>query len=186
MVIERSRNMGKLSPREFCQAYLPEPWAEKDLQAYIKRCLCSKSWATKIIKYSVLEEERIKTSCTTRRADLSTWNTVYEVKCYLDYDTIYHAVAQTELYAYCGSKIWGIKRKKRAVIGLAPPQEDNYISASRLARDFRAMGIQVIFINEDSAWHHTGNTSEINNYLVIAVLVLLGLVLFLLAVSLAP
>lgn len=178
--------MGKLTPQEFCKMYLSEPWAEKDLQMYIKRCLRSKSWFTKLVQFSVLEEERIKTSCTTRRADLSTWNTIYEVKCYLDYDTIYHAVAQTELYAYCGKKIWGIKRKKRVVIGLAPLQGDSYIAASRLAKDFRAMGIQVIFINEEPIWHHTGNASQINNYLVIAVFILLGLVLFLGAIALVP
>lgn len=131
-----------MTPQEFCDRYLPESWGERDLQMLLQR---------KMRKYKLLQapdEVKIKTISTTRRADLTTWLTVYEVKRYLTRDNIFHAVAQTELYTHYGDRLFWILPKRRVVVGLAPPDYQDYQSAVSVVRDFRAMGIQVIFVNE--------------------------------------
>lgn len=131
-----------MSSQEFCDRYLPDSWGEKDLQLLLQR---------KMKKYRLLQvpdEVRIKTVATTRRADLTTWLTVYEVKRYLTRDNIFHAVAQTELYTHYGEKLFWVIPKRRVVVGLAPLDYQDYQSAISVARDFRAMGVEVIFVNE--------------------------------------
>ncbi|NJO65952.1 MAG: hypothetical protein HC836_50140 [Richelia sp. RM2_1_2] len=131
-----------LTPQEFENRYLPELWGERDLQLLIQY---------KMRKYKLLkapQEVRIKTNVTTRRADLATWLTVYEVKRYLTRDNIFHAVAQTELYTYYGDKLLWIIPKRRVVVGIAPTDYSEYQAAVSVARDFRRMGIGVVFINE--------------------------------------
>lgn len=131
-----------MTPQEFCDRYLPESWGERDLQLLLQR---------KMRKYKLLQapdEVRIKTVATTRRADIQTWLSVYEVKRYLTRSDIFHAVAQTELYTHYGDKLFWIVPKRRVVVGIAPPEYQEYQSAVSVARDFRAMGIEVIFVNE--------------------------------------
>lgn len=131
-----------MTPQEFCDRYLPESWSERDLQLLLQR---------KMRRYKLLQvpdEVRIKTTATTRRADLTTWLTVYEVKRYLTRDNIFHAVAQTEMYTHYGDRLFWILPKRRVVVGLAPEEYQDYQSAVSVARDFRAIGIQVIFVNE--------------------------------------
>lgn len=131
-----------MSPQEFCDRYLPESWGERDLQLLLQR---------KMKRYKLLQapdEVRIKTLVTTRRADLATWLTVYEVKRYLTRDNIFHAVAQTEMYTHYGDRLFWFIPKRRVVVGLAPEEYQDYQAALSVARDFRAMGIQVIFVNE--------------------------------------
>ncbi|MGF1674251.1 MAG: hypothetical protein ACFCUV_11290, partial [Rivularia sp. (in: cyanobacteria)] len=99
-----------MTPQEFENRYLPSSWGERDLQLLIQY---------KMRKYKLLkapQEVRIKTDATTRRADLATWLTVYEVKRYLTRDNIFHAVAQTELYTYYGDKLFWIIPKRRVVV----------------------------------------------------------------------
>lgn len=163
----------KLSPQEFCSLYLPSNWCEKDLQLYCQRVIKIRHGFGLLMP---ADEVSIKTPGTTkgRRSDLETWSTIYEVKCFLDYDKIYHAVAQTELYSYYGSKIFGVIPKRRVVIGVAPPQYELYNSAKNLAKDFSSMrGITVLFINEHPQWHMNGARGESVNK------VLLGIILFL-------
>lgn len=131
-----------MSSEEFCDRYLPESWGERDLQLLLQR---------KMRTYKLLQapdEVRIKTFCTTRRADLATWLTVYEIKKYLTRDNIFHAVAQSEMYVHYGDKLFWIIPKRRVIVGLAPTEYQDYQSALSVAKDFRAMGIDVIFVNE--------------------------------------
>ena len=131
-----------MTPQEFCDRYLPESWGERDLQLLLQR---------KMRRYKLLQapdEVRIRTTYTTRRAAISTWLSVYEVKRYLTRSDIFHAVAQTELYTHYGDKLFWVIPKRRVVVGLAPPEYQDYQSAISVARDFRAMGIEVIFVNE--------------------------------------
>lgn len=162
----------KLTPQEFCDKYLPANWCEKDLQMYCQRVIKVKRG------FGILQppdEVVVPTPNSKRRIDLATWLTVYECKCWLSYDNIYHAVAQTELYARYGGKLLGIIPKQRVVIGVAPPGHQDYQSASRLAKDFSNLkGIKIVFINECPEWHlnnlHATDSSKI----------LLGVIAFLL------
>lgn len=127
---------------EFCDRYLPDYWAERDLQLLIQKRL-QRWWFL-----AAPDEVRVKTPSTTRRIDISTWLTVYEIKKWLTRDAIFHAVAQTELYTFYGPKLLWIFRKRRVVVGLAPTDPSEYEQAARVARDFKRMGIEVIFLNE--------------------------------------
>ncbi|MBD1836141.1 hypothetical protein H6F61_26515 [Cyanobacteria bacterium FACHB-472] len=93
-------------------------------------------------------EVRIKTPTATRRIDLATWLCNYEVKKWLTRDEIFHAVAQTELYNHYGPKLLWIIPKRRVIVGLAPISPREYEAARKVAEDFRAMGVSVIFVNE--------------------------------------
>lgn len=170
----------KLTPQEFCATYLPPSWCERDLQLYVQRVI-KQRFGLGI--FQPPDEVVIPTPGTKkgRRADLATWFTVYEVKSFLDYDKIYHAVAQTELYVRYGAKILFFK-KRRVIIGVAPAGED-YYSAANLKKDFSALhGIKVIFINEAPEWHlNNARSTDVNKWLLIAVIglsVILGLILF--------
>lgn len=128
--------------------------------------------------FAPADEVAIKTPGTTkgRRSDLETWSTIYEVKCFLDYDKIYHAIAQTELYQHYGRKILGIFPKQRVVIGVAPPQHDLYQSAKNLAKDFSSIrGISVIFINESPEWHMSNARGETVNKTLLGIVIFLSL-----------
>lgn len=136
----------KMTPQEFELNFLPADWKEQDLQHLLyRRMRAIAPWYTGV-------ETRIQTATTTRRADISNWFCVYEVKKYLTRDAIFHAVAQTELYAKFGRKILWIIPKQRVVIGVAPRDYLDYKSAVTVAEDFRKMGIGVIFINESPNW----------------------------------
>jgi hypothetical protein len=139
----------ELSPSEFCNKYLPPNWAERDLQLYVQRVIKARQG---LGLYQPPDEVKVKTPNSKRRADLATPITIYEVKCFLTYDNIYHAVGQSELYARYGSKILWFIKKRRIIIGVAPTEE--YQSASRLAKDFSSLrDIKVVFINECPEWH---------------------------------
>lgn len=127
---------------EFCDRYLPDYWAERDLQLLIQKRL-QRWWFL-----TAPDEVTVKTPSTNRRIDISTWLTVYEVKKWLTCENIFHAVAQTELYTFYGPKLLWIFRKRRVVVGLAPTEQSEYEQAARVARDFRRMGVEVIFLNE--------------------------------------
>ncbi|MFN6565635.1 hypothetical protein [Dendronalium sp. ChiSLP03b] len=127
---------------EFCDRYLPDYWAERDLQLLIQKRL-QRWWFL-----AAPDELVIKTPSTSRRIDITTWLTVYEVKKWLTRDNIFHAVAQTELYTFYGPKLLWMFPKRRVVVGLAPTELSEYEQAARVARDFRRMGIEVIFLNE--------------------------------------
>ncbi|WP_375493298.1 hypothetical protein [uncultured Nostoc sp.] len=79
---------------DFCDRYLPDYWAERDLQLLIQKRL-QRWWFL-----AAPDEVRVKTPASTRRIDISTWLTVYEIKKWLTRDNIFHAVAQTELYTF--------------------------------------------------------------------------------------
>lgn len=148
---------------EFCSRHLPDNWAERDLQLLIQKRL-RRWWFL-----SAPDEVVVKTPASMRRIDISTWLTVYEIKKWLTRDNIFHAVAQTELYCYYGPKILWIVPKRRVVVGLAPTDPLDYDAAIRVARDFRKMGVQVIFLNE------AGLTFEVPE--VSAALLIVGVVL---------
>jgi len=174
----------KLTPQEFCSLYLPSNWCEKDLQMYCQRVLKMRQG---LGIFAPADEVHITTPSTQRRSDLETWTTIYEVKCFLDYDNIYHAIGQTEIYSFYGSKIFGLGflnkipglckfriiqkisrlgfiKKRRVVIGVAPPQAELYRSAKNLAKDFSSIrGITVIFINEHPGWHVNSARGETVN-----------------------
>jgi hypothetical protein len=138
-----------MTPQEFCDRYLdPISWNEQDLQRIIQKRL------RRFYILAAPDEVRIKSHATTRRADLTTWLTIYEVKKYLTRDNIFHAVAQTELYQYYGGKVLGIIPKRRVVIGLAPVDMFEYNSARTVAEDFSKMGVKVIFINHSGLNFH--------------------------------
>lgn len=131
---------------EFCDRYLPDDWCERDLQLLIQK---------RLRRFGLLaapDEVRIKTPTATRRIDLATWLCNYEVKRYLTRENIFHAVAQTELYNHYGPKLLWIIPKRRVVVGLAPSDPYDYEAARKVAEDFRAMGINIVFINE-TAFH---------------------------------
>jgi hypothetical protein len=165
---------GGLSPQEFCQTYLPANWCERDLQLYVQRILKSKY----INLLAAPDEVGVPTPTTRRRIDIATWHSIYEVKCWLNYDNIYHAIAQTELYSRYGGKMLGIIPKQRVVIGVAPASHEDLRSARRLSDDFSKLrGIKVIFINEHPEWHSAKNQS-VN---ILLVYVIIFLVLFILS-----
>ncbi|MBD2060772.1 hypothetical protein NDI37_22010 [Funiculus sociatus GB2-A5] len=131
---------------EFCDRYLPDDWCERDLQLLIQK---------RLRRFGLLaapDEVRIKTPTATRRIDLATWLCNYEVKKWLTRENIFHAVAQTELYNHYGPKLLWIIPKRRVVVGLAPSDPYDYEAARKVAEDFRAMGIKIVFINE-TAFH---------------------------------
>ncbi|WP_414589876.1 hypothetical protein [Scytonema sp. PCC 10023] len=154
---------------DFCSRYLPAIWAERDLQLLIQKRL-RRYWL------KAPDEVQVKTPASLRRIDIATWMTVYEVKKWLTRDNIFHAVAQTELYTHYGTKMFWVIRKRRVILGLAPTEPMDYEQAVRVARDFRKMGIEVIFINE------TGLDFPIPE--VGAIMILIGLVAMLLAIAL--
>jgi hypothetical protein len=144
---------------EFCDRYLPDYWVERDLQLLIQKRL-ERWWFL-----AAPDEVIIKTLSTNRRIDISTWLTVYEVKKWLTRDNIFHAVAQTELYTFYGPRLLWLLRKRRVVVGLAPTEPSEYEQAARVARDFRRMGVEVIFLNEAGL---TFEVPEIGGALLIA------------------
>ena len=127
---------------EFCDRYLRDGWCERDLQMLVQRQLRQRGMVL------APHEVRIKTPTATRRIDLATWLCNYEVKKWLTREAIFHAVAQTELYNHYGPKLLWIIPKRRVVVGLAPTDPRDYEAARKVAEDFRAMGIQIIFVNE--------------------------------------
>lgn len=155
---------GKLTSQEFCGKYLPPNWAERDLQTYCQRVLRQRRGMGIFLPP---DEVVIPTPNSRRRADIATLTAIYEVKCWLSYDNIYHAVAQTELYMRYGGKIIGVIPKQRVIIGVAPIDYNDYQSALRLAKDFSNLkGIKVIFINECPEWHlHSMENFNANKYL---------------------
>ena len=160
-----------MSSEEFCDRYLPESWGERDLQLLLQR---------KMRRYKLLQapdEVRIRTTCTTRRADLVTWLTVYEVKKYLTRDNIFHAVAQSEMYVHYGHKLFWIIPKRRVIIGLAPTEYQDYQSAVSVAKDFRAMGVNVIFVNEFGLNISILEFRVIATAIAIAIFVFIGLII---------
>lgn len=165
------RKSNHLTPQEFCSKYLPPTWSERDLQTYIQKVL-----ARKRLGLMPRDEVAIATPHSRRRADISTWSTVYEVKCWLTYDNIYHAIAQTELYTRYGDNMFLFIPKSRVVIGVAPYDYKEYESASRLAKDFSNLaGIKVIFINECHEWHLSGKNDTATNQLLLMIIGLLVL-----------
>jgi len=127
---------------EFCDRYLRDGWCERDLQMLIQKQLRHRGM------FLAPHEVRIKTPTATRRIDLTTWLCNYEVKKWLTRDEIFHAVAQTELYNHYGPKLLWIIPKRRVIVGLAPTNPRDYEAARKVAKDFRAMGVSVIFVNE--------------------------------------
>lgn len=126
---------------EFCYRHLPEVWAERDLQLLVQKRL-RRYWL------KATDEVQVRTPASLRRIDIETWLTIYEVKKWLTRDNIFHAVAQTELYSHYGTKLFWVIPKRRVIVGLAPTEPADYDQATRLARDFKKMGIEIIFINE--------------------------------------
>ena len=155
----------KLSPKDFCEKFLPSPWNERDLQLYIQRVIKQRQGMG---IFQPPDEVVVTTPNSRRRIDLATWFTVYEVKCWLTYDNIYHAIGQSELYTRYGGKILGVIPKYRVIIGVAPYEFKEYESAKRLAEDFSNLkGIKVVFVNESPEWHlGSGGNVNINKYLV--------------------
>jgi hypothetical protein len=142
-----------LTTQQFETEYLPPNWEEKHLQLYIQK---------KLKRYNLIaapDEVKVKTPSCKRRIDLCLTVPVlgaianYEVKKYLTYDSIFHAVAQLELYGHYGGKILGLVPRHRIVIGLTPADPKEYQKAERLAQDFRGMGISVVFANQCNNWH---------------------------------
>jgi hypothetical protein len=158
----------KLSPQEFCSKYLPQSWCERDLQMYVQRLIKIRQGAG---LFTPPDEVVVKTPNSRRRIDLATWFEVYEIKCWLTYDNIYHAVGQSEIYARYGGKILWLIKKRRVIIGVAPTDSKEYESASRLAKDFSNLrGIKVIFINEHPEWHlMRAESFNINKYLLFVI-----------------
>jgi hypothetical protein len=111
-----------MTPQEFEEKYLPQPWGERDLQLLIQKRL-RKFWIL-----TAPDEVRVKTSVN-RRIDISTWLTVYEVKRYLTRESIFHAAGQSEIYAHYGQRLFWIFRKKRVLIGLSPSDPQEYSAA---------------------------------------------------------
>lgn len=134
----------KLTPQQFALEYLPPSWGERDLQLLVQRRI------GRLV--ACREEVRIKTKATTRRSDLETWLTRYELKRELTYDSLKSALGQLYLYDHYGSKIFGCIPKRKAILGLSPFDSFQEESARRLADDIRGMGIEVIFLNECPRW----------------------------------
>jgi len=140
--------VNSLTPQQYCQQYLSDSWSEKDLQMLIQQRLRQQTFGL----LSCLDEVNIKSATTTRRSDLETWSHRYEVKRFLTYDTIFHAVAQLYLYGHYGKKILGFIPKRKVVMGVAPFDPYEYQIAAKLAEDFRGLGITVVFLNEEPQW----------------------------------
>ena len=162
-----------MTPREFAAHYLPEFWAERDLQLLIQKRISA--WG--FLKCP--SEVGIDTSSTTRRSDLETWWCRYELKKELNYENLKSALGQLYLYNHYGSKILGLIPKRKYIIGLAPADWEHYQKAAKLAIDIRGMGIKVIFLNECPDWH----SSNLKGWQIKALLVSsLGLLSFAIAV----
>lgn len=136
-----------MTPREFAAHYLPDPWGERDLQKLVQRRI--RSWG--FLKCP--DEVNIPTKATTRRSDLETFWTRYELKKELTYDNLKSALGQLYLYNHYGLKILSFIPKRKYIIGLAPSEWGEYQSAAKLAIDIEGMGIRVIFLNEQPNWH---------------------------------
>ena len=132
-----------MNSREFENEYLPPLWCERDLQMLILRQL------TRRCLWSVREEVVIRTPSGTRRSDLETWRSRYEVKKWLTYGNLFRAAGQLDLYGHYGSRKLGLFPKRRVIIGLAPTDPEEYRTAAALAQDLRSMGVVVIFFNEN-------------------------------------
>lgn len=130
-----------MEPRQFASKYLNWSFAEKDLQDLIKRRL-------QMHGLPVWEERHIKTASTTRRSDLETLFTRYELKRELTYENLKSAFAQLIIYNHYGSKILWVIPKRKCIIGLTPLEHGERLSAQNLAEDIRAMGVKVVFIDE--------------------------------------
>ncbi|KAB8318259.1 hypothetical protein SD81_017040 [Tolypothrix campylonemoides VB511288] len=154
---------------EFCDRYLPSIWAERDLQLLIQKRL--RRWWLR-----APDEVQVRTPASLRRIDIATWLTIYEVKKWLTRDNIFHAVAQTELYSHYGTKLFWVIPKRRVIVGLAPTDPIDYDQAVRVAKDFRRMGIEVIFLNE------TGLDFPVPEFG--AVMIIVGAVAFIVAIAL--
>lgn len=162
-----------MTPREFAAHYLPESWAERDLQLLIQKRISA--WG--FLKCP--SEVGIDTSSTTRRSDLETWWCRYELKKELNYENLKSALGQLYIYNHYGSKIFGLIPKRKYIIGLAPADWEHYQKAAKLKIDIEGMGIKVIFLNEQPNWH----SSRLNSWQVKG-LVVAGSGLLSLAVSL--
>lgn len=136
-----------MTPREFAAHYLPEPWAERDLQLLVQHRI--NSW----VFFHCRSEVKIPSKATTRRSDLETFWARYELKRELTYDNLKSALGQLYLYNHYGSKILGFIPKRKVIIGLAPSEWNEYQSAAKLAIDIRGMGIKVVFLNEQPNWY---------------------------------
>jgi hypothetical protein len=173
----------KITSQEFCARFLPQNWKEADLQQHIRQQL--KKGGLLIAP----EENRIKTKSATRRSDVETWLIRYEVKKWLTYENIYRAAGQLLLYRAYGRKILWVFNKREVIIGLAPvPTPDNpnaYWEALKLARDFRAIGIEVIFINEAPEWLDTRMGLSLEKKIALGGLVTVALASFSIALLLA-
>ena len=176
----KNRDIRTLTSEEFCQKYLQTQWAEWDLQLYIQNILRSK-WIN--LKYAP-DEVTVHTATAKRRIDIATWHSIYEVKCFLTYEKIFHAVGQSELYCRCGGKIFGLVRKRRVIIGVAPADDKELRSAAKLADDFNKLrGVKIVFINWHSEWHVKNKSNRVNKFLAYTVaFLLLFIFAFLIAV----
>lgn len=109
-------------------------------------------------------QTNIRTVSVTRRSDIETWFTRYEVKSYLTRESILSALSQLEVYHHYGEKILGIFPKKSVIIGLAPifsydasyKALSQYRTSKNLIVDIKKMAnklygirdLEIIFINE--------------------------------------
>jgi hypothetical protein len=157
-----------MTPEEFEERYLPQPWGERDLQLLIQKRL-RKFWIL-----TAPDEVRVKTSVS-RRIDIATWLTVYEVKRYLTREAIFHAAGQSEIYAHYGQRLFWVFRKKRVLIGLAPSDPQEYSAAVSVKKDFCNMGVKVIFINETGVNFPVPEIEIAFVILVLLVAIILGL-----------
>lgn len=131
-----------MTPQEFISLYLPYDWAERDLQLLIQSQIKKGGFL------SAPAEQRIKTQATSRRSDLETWLTRYEIKRFLTYDNLFHALGQLYLYDAYGTKLLWLFPKFKCIAGIAPTDPEEYKAAKKLAVDIRGMGIRVWFVNE--------------------------------------
>lgn len=137
--------MKGISSEQFIAKYLPDSWAEIDLQRLIHKRLNRGLPGARM-------EARVRTPSGNRRADVTTWNRLYEVKKWLTYEDLKSAKTQLDIYAKFGARLLGVIPKRKTIIGLAPTGLREYRSAKKLAQDIRAMGCEVIFINESPEW----------------------------------
>ena len=119
--------------------YLSNERTEKHIQQYCVLVLRSKG-----------ESPRTEVFCGNGYyADIVSGNTVYELKKILDYDNLYKAKGQGEMYA----QLLGLQRVVLA--GYLPESDREREKAQRLADQFRAVGIEVSFLDEDPFWELT-------------------------------
>lgn len=162
-----------METQQFINNYLdPDDLSERDLQIHLKRLLSKGT-----IGLTVREEVKIPTPAATRRSDLETWLTRYEVKLFLSYDNLYHAYGQVCLYGRFGSRILGVIPKRKAIVGLLPIDPNYHAPARKLAEDIRATGVEVVFVNEDSRFCKESHKSPANWLKEFGIAAAIGLVL---------